>query len=77
MQRDLPERRAAMTTKEITDAEAYESRNRTIVASDGEKIGTVSQIYLDDQTRRPEWATVAGGALGGTRFVPLAGSSSD
>jgi sporulation protein YlmC with PRC-barrel domain len=66
-----------MTTKEMTEGEAYESQGRTIVASDGETIGNVSEIYLDDRTRKPEWATVAGGALGGTRFVPLAGASSE
>lgn len=40
-----------MTTKEMTDAEAYDSPNRTIVASDGETIGAVGQIYSDDRTR--------------------------
>ena len=66
-----------MTTKEMTEAEAYESQSRTIVASDGETIGKVSEVYLDDRTQKPEWATVAGGAVGGTRFVPLAGAFSD
>ena len=66
-----------MTTKEMTDAEAYDSPNRTIVASDGETIGAVGQIYSDDRTQRPEWATVASAAFEGTRFVPLAGASSD
>lgn len=40
--------------------------------SDGEKIGSVGQVYLDDQTGRPDWVTVKTG-LFGTRstFVPL------
>ena len=66
-----------MTTNEMTQAEAYESHSRTILASDGATIGKVSEIYLDDRTRKPEWATVTGGALGGPRFVPLAGAASD
>lgn len=66
-----------MTTNQITEAEAYESHGRAIVASDGEPIGEISEIYLDDRTQKPEWATVAIGALGGTRFVPLAGAASD
>ena len=45
---------------------------RSLFGSDGEKIGKVGQIYLDDTTGRPEWATVQTG-LFGTRetFVPL------
>jgi sporulation protein YlmC with PRC-barrel domain len=66
-----------MTTNQITEAEAYESHGRTIVGSDGEPIGEISEIYLDDRTQKPEWATVATAALGGTRFVPLAGAASD
>ncbi|WP_114203324.1 DUF2382 domain-containing protein [Janibacter anophelis] len=40
--------------------------------ADGEKIGSVGQVYLDDQTGRPDWVTVKTG-LFGTRstFVPL------
>lgn len=66
-----------MTTNEMTEAEAYESHSRTILASDGATIGTVSEIYLDDRTQKPEWVTVAGGPFGSMRFVPLAGASSD
>lgn len=47
-------------------------------STDGERIGEVGQIYLDDQTGRPEWATVRTG-LFGTResFVPIAQASQD
>ena len=39
----------------------------------GEKIGKVSQVYLDDQTGTPEWVTVRTGLFGGKEsFVPLA-----
>jgi uncharacterized protein (TIGR02271 family) len=44
----------------------------TALGQDG-KLGTVGQVYLDDETGRPEWATIRTG-LFGTReaFVPLA-----
>jgi uncharacterized protein (TIGR02271 family) len=39
----------------------------------GEKIGKVSQVYVDDQTGTPEWVTVRTGLFGGKEsFVPLA-----
>lgn len=41
--------------------------------SEGQKIGSVGQVYLDDQTDRPEWATVQTGLFGTKEsFVPLA-----
>ncbi|XVX19605.1 DUF2382 domain-containing protein [Actinomycetota bacterium] len=44
----------------------------TVVDENGEKVGSVSQIYLDDNTDQPRWATVNTGFFG-TRstFVPL------
>ncbi len=41
---------------EMTDA--YEWQGRTMVGSDGEKIGKISDIYEDPETGKPEWATV-------------------
>ena len=44
----------------------------TAVGPDG-KLGTVGQVYLDDETGRPEWATVRTGLFGTKEaFVPLA-----
>jgi uncharacterized protein (TIGR02271 family) len=44
----------------------------TAVGTDG-KLGTVGEVYLDDQTGRPEWATVRTGLFGTKEaFVPLA-----
>jgi uncharacterized protein (TIGR02271 family) len=49
---------------------------RTVYGSDGDKIGEVGQVYLDDETGRPEWATVRTGLFGTKEsFVPLAQSS--
>jgi uncharacterized protein (TIGR02271 family) len=46
---------------------------RIMVDRDGDRIGTIDAIYLDDRTGQPEWALVNTG-LFGTRstFVPLA-----
>lgn len=41
-------------------------------APDGSKIGAIGQIYLDNATGEPEWATVRIGVVGATEsFVPL------
>jgi uncharacterized protein (TIGR02271 family) len=48
----------------------------TVYGSDGEKVGEVGQVYLDDETGRPEWATVRTGLFGTKEtFVPLSQSS--
>jgi uncharacterized protein (TIGR02271 family) len=39
----------------------------------GDKLGKIDAIYLDDETGRPEWATVTSGLFAAsTAFVPLA-----
>jgi uncharacterized protein (TIGR02271 family) len=46
-----------------------------LYAESDQKVGRIGQIYLDDQTGRPEWATVNTGFLGGNEsFVPLEGA---
>jgi uncharacterized protein (TIGR02271 family) len=56
--------------------EAYQWQGRTVLGSDGEKIGKVKEIYEDQHTGEPEWATVAGGLFGiKSHFVPLAGAT--
>jgi uncharacterized protein (TIGR02271 family) len=55
--------------------DAYTWQGRDLLGSDGEKIGSIKQIYEDVHTGKPEWALVTSG-LFGTRshFVPLAGA---
>jgi uncharacterized protein (TIGR02271 family) len=55
--------------------DAYTWQGRDLLGSDGEKIGSVKEIYEDQSTGKPEWALVTSG-LFGTRshFVPLAGA---
>ncbi|MFD3808117.1 DUF2382 domain-containing protein [Streptomyces sp. NPDC058611] len=52
--------------------------NLTAYDTDGEKIGSIGQVYRDDATGRPEWVTVKTGWFGMKEsFVPLAGARSD
>jgi uncharacterized protein (TIGR02271 family) len=58
--------------------EATAWRGRTAVDRDGDKLGTIDEIYLDADTGKPEWLAVKTG-LFGTKltFIPLAEASSD
>jgi uncharacterized protein (TIGR02271 family) len=48
-------------------------QGRTLVDRDGNRIGSIDAIYLDDQTGQPEWALVHTGLFGTkSSFVPLA-----
>jgi sporulation protein YlmC with PRC-barrel domain len=48
-------------------------QDRIMVDPAGGKIGTIVDIYLDDDTGQPEWATVTTGLFGSKQnFVPLA-----
>jgi hypothetical protein len=56
--------------------EAYDFRGRTLVDRDGEKIGTVDEVYTDQGGGQPEWALVHTGLLGMNKsFVPLRGAA--
>jgi uncharacterized protein (TIGR02271 family) len=58
--------------------EVLEWRGRTAVDTDGSKLGTIEEIYLDAQTQRPEWALIQTGMFGGkSSFMPLEGATSD
>ena len=59
---------------ETTDV--YDFRERTLIGSDGEKIGTIDELYNDQQTGKPEWALVNTGLFGTKKtFVPISGAS--
>ena len=56
----------------ITDQQLSSVIGSTAHGPDG-KLGTVGEVYLDDETGRPEWATVRTGMFGTKEsFVPLA-----
>ncbi len=43
-----------------------------IVDADGDKVGKIGQVYLDDESGNPEWVTTNTGLFGGSEtFVPL------
>jgi uncharacterized protein (TIGR02271 family) len=56
----------------ITEQQLSTVIGSTAHGADG-KLGTVGEVYLDDETGRPEWATVRTGMFGTKEsFVPLA-----
>jgi len=47
-------------------------QNATVYGTDGDKIGSVGQVYLDDQTNQPTFVTVKTGLFGMKEtFVPV------
>ena len=58
------------------DAQQY--IGRTAVDLEGNKIGKIGQVYLDDRTGDPLWVTVSTGLFGNRQsFAPIAGSAFD
>jgi uncharacterized membrane protein YqjE len=54
---------------------AMDWEGRPLLDRDGDKIGTIEEIYLVEETGQPEWALVKLGRLGGrATLVPLAGA---
>jgi uncharacterized protein (TIGR02271 family) len=61
-----------MTTTE----ELQNMTGRTAVDAEGNKIGKIGQVYVDDQTGQPLWVTISTGLFGTKEsFAPLYGSS--
>lgn len=59
-----------------TMTDAYTWKGRDVYGPDGEKIGSIKEIYEDGETRRAEWALVSSGLFGmRSHFVPLAGAT--
>ncbi|MBG0740448.1 PRC and DUF2382 domain-containing protein [Paeniglutamicibacter antarcticus] len=59
-----------ITTEQIQD---LLGSGGTVVGGEGDKIGKIGQVYMDDETGKPEWVTVKTGMFGGAEtFVPLA-----
>jgi uncharacterized protein (TIGR02271 family) len=47
-------------------------QNATVYGSDGDKVGSVGQVYLDDQTNQPTFVTVRTGLFGSKEtFIPV------
>src|SRR4051812_19994907 len=57
------------------DVFVNECIDQNVVGQDGEKIGKVKDVYLDNDTRRPEWFAVTSGLFGKrVSFVPITGA---
>ena len=49
---------------------------RTVIDPDGDKIGTVFDVYIDNATDQPEWLAITTGLFGTkVSFVPIAGAA--
>ena len=63
---------------EFTMDRVLEMRGAPVYASDGDQIGKVEEIFLDDQTRKPEWIGIGTGFFGTKRvLVPVTGAEVD
>jgi len=63
----------------MTTQEAFrEWAGHDVVDEHGDKIGTVADIYFDDETGQPDWCTVKTGLFGmNVSFMPISGMTSD
>src|SRR5215211_5268874 len=56
--------------------EALSWRGLEAIDRDGDKLGKIKEIFLDNDTDEPEWAVVGIGMLGRkVRFLPLQGAT--
>jgi uncharacterized protein (TIGR02271 family) len=63
-----------MTTMNSRELQSWVGH--TAIDNQGTKIGKITEIYMDESTRQPEWLAVKTGMFGGNvSFVPLAGAS--
>jgi len=62
----------------INTQDVAQLRGQQVVDSSGDKVGTVDEIYLDEQTGQPEWLAVKTGLFGTkVSFVPLARATTE
>jgi uncharacterized protein (TIGR02271 family) len=60
----------------MTDMTLDQLEGRPVIGADGQKIGTVADVYFDKDTRQPEWALVTTGLFGTKHsFVPITTAS--
>ena len=59
-------------------ANVSDLKDRTVVDPQGDKVGSVFDVYLDNDTQEPEWLAVSTGMFGSKiSFVPIAGLGFD
>jgi uncharacterized protein (TIGR02271 family) len=60
----------------MTDMTIDQFEGRAVTGADGQKLGSVVDVYFDKDTQRPEWALVATGLFGTKHsFVPITAAS--
>ena len=58
-----------------TTTDTQQWRGAKAVDSNGDKLGTIDEIYLDRGSNEPEWVTISTGLFGTrTSFAPVAGA---
>jgi uncharacterized protein (TIGR02271 family) len=68
-------RRGEFVQQEMSRVRLDEMRGATVYDEAGEKIGTVEEIFYDQETRVPEWIGIGTGFLGTKRvLVPVNGA---
>ncbi|MCS0635602.1 PRC-barrel domain-containing protein [Streptomyces sp. LP05-1] len=60
-----------------TDTDPRSLIGRRVFDSEGHRLGTIDEVYLDDATGVPEWAAVRTGLFSRDAFVPLGPSRLD
>ncbi|MCU1530844.1 MAG: photosystem reaction center subunit [Arthrobacter sp.] len=51
------------------------NRNGNVLSADGDKIGSIGQVYADDDSGQPTWVTAKTGLFGTSEsFIPLEGA---
>jgi len=61
---------------DIDQSPVADLKGRKVVDPDGDKVGTVDDIYIDNETDQPEWLAVTTGLFGSkVSFVPISGAS--
>jgi sporulation protein YlmC with PRC-barrel domain len=56
----------------MTTVNVQELIGRTALDSNGEKVGKIEQVYLDNETGQPNWVAIATGVLGRRHnFAPM------
>ena len=56
--------------------ELAQMRGQAAYDNSGDQIGSVEEIFVDEETRKPEWAGIGTGFLGTKRvLVPVEGAS--
>lgn len=58
-----------------TNHPAFNWQGKTIRDEDGEKIGKVDEIYIDNASSKPEWVETKTSMFGSGLFIPVVGAT--